>query len=97
MGAVTFALRFAFFSTISTDVLPQDVEKSLPYILPAALMAIIVPGVVLAGAAETPLRFLTPYLIGAIAGFAVGVFFPKRFWTIVLVAMTAFLIASVIL
>ncbi|MEU2792644.1 AzlD domain-containing protein [Streptomyces sp. NPDC007100] len=97
MGAVTFALRACFFGPLKPERLPGGVERALPYVMPAVLMAIIVPSVVLAKSPGTSLGPLSPYLIGALVGFAVGVFKKDNFFLVFASSIAAFAVAKILL
>jgi branched chain amino acid efflux pump len=98
MAAVTFATRFCFFGPVDPDRLPVHIERALPYVLPAVLMALIVPAIVFAppnpGAGP---EWLTPYLTGALAGFAVGVFKRDNFFLVFAVGVAAFAVTKLVL
>jgi branched-subunit amino acid transport protein len=97
MGAVTFALRFCFFGPLKPEGLPGGIERALPYVMPAVLMAIIVPSVVLAPAPDDGPGWLSPYLVGALVGFGVGVFKKDNFFLVFASAVAAFALAKFLL
>ncbi|CAL9610881.1 hypothetical protein SUDANB58_05632 [Streptomyces sp. enrichment culture] len=97
MGAVTFALRFCFFGPLKPERMPGGVERALPYVMPAVLMAIIVPSVLLAPAPGDGPGWLSPYLVGAVTGFAVGVFKKENFFLVFASAVASFALAKVLL
>ena len=96
MGVIVFALRFSFFAVPSGWQMPKAVERALPYVLPAVLMAMLVPGVVLSdsGAVRDPVY--GPYLIGVAAGFAVGIFKKDNFFLVFGASVVAFLVAKLV-
>ncbi|MFB0619268.1 AzlD domain-containing protein [Streptomyces sp. AGS-58] len=97
MGVVTFALRFCFFGPLRPERLPGGIERALPYVMPAVLMAIIVPSVVLAPAPAGAPGPLSPYLVGALTGFGVGVFKKDNFFLVFASAVASFALAKVLL
>lgn len=52
MGAVTYAIRLSVLVFISHHALPRLVREALRYLLPAVLVAIIVPAVLYVGEDE---------------------------------------------
>lgn len=97
MGVVTFALRFCFFGPLKPEQLPGGVERALPYVMPAVLMAIIVPSVVFTGTPGDGLGPLSPYLIGTVVGFGVGAFRKDSFFLVFASAVAAFAVAKILL
>ncbi|MCC9707702.1 AzlD domain-containing protein [Streptomyces sp. MNU76] len=97
MGAVTFALRFCFFGPLKPEQLPGGIERALPYVMPAVLMAIIVPSVILAPSPDDGPGWLSPYLVGALVGFGVGVFKKDNFFLVFASAVAAFALAKFLL
>ncbi|MDG4864728.1 AzlD domain-containing protein [Streptomyces sp. T-3] len=96
MGAVTFALRIAFFGPLRPEGISPRIEQSLPYVMPAVLMAIIVPSVLTAPAAESGPSWLTPYLVGALVGFAVGAFKRDSFFLVFASSVAAFVVTGLV-
>lgn len=92
-GAVTFAVRYALFGPIGPEHLPTRIRSTLPYVMPAVLMAIIVPSVVLAGEAGDP-KTVAPYLVGAVCGFTVGALKRDAFFLVFAVAMAGFMVTK---
>ncbi|MEU9132644.1 AzlD domain-containing protein [Kitasatospora sp. NPDC048540] len=90
MGAVTFALRFSFFGPLKPEKISPRIEQALPYVMPAVLMAIIVPSVLLAPPAERGPGWLTPYLVGALVGFGVGAVRRDNFFLVFACAVAGF-------
>lgn len=97
MGVIVFVLRFSFFAVPRTWTMPKLVERSLPYVLPAVLLSLLIPGVVLSddGAARVPIY--GPYLIGVVAGFTVGAFRKDNFFLVFGSSVVAFALAKVVL
>lgn len=96
MGAIVFVMRFSFFAVPRAWTMPPSVERALPYVLPAVLLAMLVPGVVLSddGAVRDPVY--GPYLIGVVAGFTVGAFRKDNFFLVFGASVLAFAAAKVV-
>ncbi|AYN39632.1 AzlD domain-containing protein [Streptomyces dangxiongensis] len=97
MGAATFALRFCFFGPLNAERMPARVEQALPYVMPAVLMAIIVPSVILAPSPGDGPGWLSPYLVGAGVGFGVGAVKKDNFFLVFASAVVAFALAKFLL
>jgi branched-subunit amino acid transport protein len=82
MGAIVFLLRFSFFAVPHDWTTPKLVEHALPYVLPAVLMALLIPGVVLSDDGFVREPIYGPYLIGVSAGFVVAVFRKDNFFLV---------------
>ncbi|MEU9075413.1 AzlD domain-containing protein [Kitasatospora sp. NPDC004745] len=93
-GAVTFAVRYALFGPIGPEHLPARIRSTLPYVMPAVLMAIIVPSVLLPGDGGGDLRTLAPYVGGAVCGFAMGAVKRDAFFLVFLVAMAGYVLTK---
>ncbi len=96
MGVIVFALRFSFFAVPPDWRMPRLVERALPYVLPAVLLALLVPGVVLTGEGTTRLPVYGPYLIGVLVGFAVGAKRKDNFFVVFFSSVLAFAAARVV-
>ncbi|GAA2496723.1 AzlD domain-containing protein [Streptomyces gobitricini] len=98
MGAVTFAVRIAFFGPLQPSSISPRIEQALPYVMPAVLMAIIVPSVLLAPKTDGggP-SWLTPYLVGALVGFAVGAVRRDSFFLVFASSVAAFALTGLAL
>ncbi|HEY0451885.1 AzlD domain-containing protein [Actinophytocola sp.] len=96
MGAIVFVMRFSFFAVPRAWTMPKVVERALPYVLPAVLLSMLVPGIVLSddGAARVPIY--GPYLIGVVAGFAVGAIKKDNFFLVFGSSVLAFAVAKVV-
>ena len=96
MGVIVFVMRFSFFAVPPERKMPRLVERSLPYVLPAVLLAMLVPGIVLTdeGAVRAPVY--GPYLIGVVAGFAVGTVKKDNFFLVFGSSVLAFAVAKVV-
>lgn len=97
MGVVTFALRFCFFGPLKPERMPSSIERALPYVMPAVLMAIIVPSVVLAESPDSGTGWLSPYVVGALVGFGVGAVKKDNFFLVFASAIAAFALAKLLL
>ncbi|MER7753330.1 AzlD domain-containing protein [Kitasatospora sp. NPDC097643] len=93
-GAVTFAVRYALFGPIGPEHLPARIRSTLPYVMPAVLMAIIVPSVLMPDGAGGDLTAVAPYLGGAVCGFAVGAFRKNAFFLVFAVSMAGFVLTK---
>ncbi len=77
MAVVTFSIRYILLAFSGRFSLPESIERTLRYVPPAVLTAIIVPAVVIhEGSWDISLdnAYLPAAVIAAIAGFI----FPKR-------------------
>ncbi|QGV80136.1 AzlD domain-containing protein [Streptomyces ficellus] len=97
MGAVTFAVRVAFFGPLEPSSISPRIERALPYVMPAVLMAIIVPSVLLAPKTGGGPSWLTPYLVGALVGFAVGAVRRDSFFLVFACSVAAFALTGLAL
>lgn len=97
MGVIVFVLRFSFFAIPAGATMPRIVERSLPYVLPAVLLSMLIPGALLAddGGLRTPVY--GPYLIGVVAGFAVGAVKKDNFFLVFGASVLAFALAKMVL
>jgi branched-subunit amino acid transport protein len=96
MGVITFILRFSFFAVPGDWAMPKPIERAQPYVLPAVLMALLVPGVVLSqqGSVRTPVY--GPYLLGIAAGFVVATVRKDNFFLVFGVSVAAFVAAKLV-
>jgi branched-subunit amino acid transport protein len=97
MGVIVFVMRFSFFAIPHDWTMPRLVERSLPYVLPAVLLAMLVPGVVLSDEGSVRVPVYGPYLIGVAAGFAVGAVRKDSFFLVFGSSVLAFAVAKVVL
>lgn len=96
MGAIVFAMRFSFFVMPREWKMPPRLQRALPYVLPAVLLSMLIPGVVLDD--DGAVRVLwNPYLIGVVAGFAVGAVKKDNFFLVFGSSVVAFALAKVVL
>jgi branched-subunit amino acid transport protein len=89
MALVTFGIRYSMFAVAGRMTFPARLEKSLRYVPPAVLTAIIVPAVLIPTGDEVMVSYTNPYLVAALIAFAVGWFSKNLLLTIVL-GMIAF-------
>jgi branched-subunit amino acid transport protein len=95
MGAIVFVMRFSFFA-MPQNAMPGQVRRGLYYVLPAVLMSLVVPAVLLDAQGDfRPVG--NPYLIGAAAGVGVGAWRPKNFFLIFGASVLTFAFAKAIL
>jgi branched-subunit amino acid transport protein len=97
MGVIVFAMRFSFFAVPRDWAMPEQVQRALPYVLPAVLLAMLVPGIVLSDAGAVRVPVVGPYLIGVLAGFAVGAVRKDNFFLVFGASVVAFAVAKVVL
>lgn len=90
MALVTFGIRYIMFPISGRFRFPELFEKSLSYVPPVVLTAIIVPSVLMPTGDSLNLKLTNPYLIGAIAACIVGGVFKNLLLTIV-ISMAVFL------
>lgn len=96
MGVIVFALRFSFFALPQNATMPRIVGRALYFVLPAVLMAMVFPAVLLdADGALRPAA--NPYLIGAAVGIGVGAVKRDNFFLIFGASVVAFALAKVVL
>ena len=95
MAVVTFGIRYIMFPISGRVQFHPMFERSLGYVPPAVLSAIIVPSILMP-TGEVNLNLTNPYLIGAAAACIVGWFYKNLLLTIV-VSMFIFLGAQWIL
>lgn len=90
MVLVTFPIRYTMFAMSERVEFPKPLARSLRYVPPAVLAAIVVPAVLIPTGSSVNLSYTNARLIGAIAAFIVGWFSQNLLLTIVL-GMFAFL------
>ncbi|MGP4104671.1 AzlD domain-containing protein [Nonomuraea sp. KM90] len=96
MGVIVFVLRFSFFAMPKDWTVPVMLERSLFYVLPAVLMGMLIPGVLLTAGGEFRAP-LNPYMIGAAVGFGVAAFRRNNFFLVFGSSVAAFALAKVVL
>ena len=89
MMLVTFSIRYSMFVVAGRMTFPARLERSLRYVPPAVLTAIIVPAVLIPSGDNMVVSYTNPYLVAALVAFAVGWFSKNLLLTIVL-GMIAF-------
>ncbi len=90
MLIVTFSLRYMMIPISGKFSLPKLMERSLAYVPPAVLTAIIVPAVFMPTGEGIRFSLDNPYLIGAIGASIVG-WFTKNLLLTIIVSMAIFL------
>ncbi len=96
MGAIVFVMRFSFFAAPREWTMPKLLERSLPYVLPAVLLSLLIPGVLLSEEGSLRAPVYGPYLIGVVAGFAVGAWRKDNFFLVFGSSVVAFAVAKVV-
>lgn len=64
-GLATFAMRYVFIGLFGKIAIPETLERSLRYIAPAILAALVLPAVL---APDGSVALLNPYLFASIIG-----------------------------
>lgn len=72
MAGVTFLIRYIMHPASGRMEFPELLERTLAYVPPAVLTAIILPAIVFPSGQTPSVSFENPYLIGGIGAFAVG-------------------------
>lgn len=83
MALVTYLIRYIMFPLSGYIRFPRILERSLEFVPPAVLSAIIFPSVLMPQQATVDFSPQNPYLVGAIGAFLVGWFFKNILTTIV--------------
>ncbi|MGK7913209.1 MAG: AzlD domain-containing protein [Synechococcus sp.] len=81
MACVTFLIRYGILGISHRVQLPSRLLRSLNYLPPAVLMAIVVPAVFVDGD-RLSIGFGNPRLIGAIAALSIGLWRKNLLFTI---------------
>jgi len=89
MFVVTFGVRFVLLARAHKVTMPSYVEQALKYVPVAVLTAIITP-MVLMPSGEMSLSLDNPWLLGALAAFAVGIYRQQQLLTIVVGVLVFF-------
>ncbi|RBO82769.1 AzlD domain-containing protein [Marinomonas aquiplantarum] len=89
MFVVTFGIRFVLLARAHKVTMPSYVEQALKYVPVAVLTAIITP-MVLMPSGEMSLSLDNPWLLGALAAFAVGIYRQQQLLTIVVGVLVFF-------
>lgn len=91
MFVVTFLVRFLPFGLADSLRIPPALERSLRFVPPAVLMAIVFPAVLMPKG-ELQITWQNPHLIGALVALGVGVWKSQLLLTIV-TGMAAFFLS----
>ncbi len=83
MMAVTFSIRYIMFPLSGKIRFPDILERSLRYVPPAVLSAIIFPCVFMPDSKNLDLSLENAYLVGAVAAVTAGWFSKHLLFTIV--------------
>ncbi|AEF54916.1 AzlD domain-containing protein [Marinomonas posidonica] len=89
MFVVTFGVRFVLLARAHKVTMPDYVERALKYMPVAVLTAIITP-MVLMPSGEMDVSLDNPWLLGALAAFAVGIYRQHQLLTIVIGVLVFF-------
>ncbi len=89
MFVVTFGVRFVLLARAHKVTMPDYVERALKYVPVAVLTAIITP-MVLMPSGEMDVSLDNPWLLGALAAFAVGIYRQHQLLTIVIGVLVFF-------
>ncbi|MEP3351298.1 MAG: AzlD domain-containing protein [Marinomonas sp.] len=92
MFVVTFGVRFVLFARAHKVVMPVFVERALKFVPVAVLTAIITPMVFMTES-QVNISLNNPWLVGAFAAFAVGIWRQHQLLTI-FVGVAVFFIAK---
>ncbi|MGL6236153.1 MAG: AzlD domain-containing protein [Segniliparus sp.] len=96
MGLVAFALRFSFLASPQNKPSSALFQRALYYVLPSVLVALIAQEVFIDG--QGALRsFPNPYLLGAAAGFSVGIVKRQGFFLVFGLSVAVFALAKAFL
>ncbi len=90
MAAVTFGIRYIMFPISGKFEFPPLFKRSLGYVPPAVLSAIIIPSILMPNGNTLNFSISNPYIIGAAAACIVGWIYKNLLLTIV-VSMAIFL------
>jgi branched-subunit amino acid transport protein len=72
MAAITFLIRYAMFALAGRLEIPALVSRTLRFVPPAVLSAIILPSVLMPRGAGLELQLGSPHLAGALVALVVG-------------------------
>ena len=72
MAGVTFFIRYIMHPASGRMAFPKLLERTLAYVPPAVLTAIILPAIFFPSGKSALVPLENPYLIGGIGAFAVG-------------------------
>ena len=72
MAAITFLIRYAMFAAAGRFQIPALVSRTLRFVPPAVLSAIIVPAVLMPGGKGLDLGLGNPQIAGALVALLVG-------------------------
>lgn len=90
MAAVTFLIRYIMHPVSGRMAFPKFLERSLAYVPPAVLTAIIVPAVIFPSGGGPEISLNNPYLVGAAGAIVIG-WLTRNLLTTIVVSMCIFL------
>lgn len=96
MFFVTFFVRYILFAFAGRIQVPDVLQRSLAYVPPAVLTAIIVPSVLIPSGDQIQLNFDNAYLVAAVAAIAVG-FWKQNLLLTIVIGMVSFLLWGLII
>jgi len=83
MAAVTYLVRYGLLPLSARVRFSADVQRSLGYVPPAVLTAIVVPAVLQPDGQGLQIAWSNPYLVGAVFTAAIGLLSKNLLLTIV--------------
>jgi branched-subunit amino acid transport protein len=90
MAGVTFLIRYVMHPASGRMAFPKLLERTLTYVPPAVLTAIILPSIIFPSGQAPMASYENPYLIGGIGAFIVG-WWTKNLLTTIVAGMGIFL------
>ena len=96
MFLVTFAIRYILLPLSGRFRLPPGIQRTLKFVPPAVLTAIVVPVVVMPDGHHLQLSPSNPYLVGAICTVLIG-WFSKNLLVTIVGGMASFAICQWVL
>jgi branched-subunit amino acid transport protein len=90
MAGVTFLIRYVMHPASGRMAFPKLLERTLTYVPPAVLTAIILPAIIFPSGQAPMVSYENPYLIGGIGAFIVG-WWTKNLLTTIVAGMGIFL------
>ena len=89
MALVTFIARYLMFGVARYVAFPRRLVRTLRYMPPAVLTAIIVPAVLMPAGQAVSLSYSNAYLVGGLAAFCVG-WLSRNIWLTLPLGLLAF-------
>jgi len=72
MAAITLGIRYAMFAAAGRFEIPAAVSRTLRFVPPAVLSAIILPAILIPAGEELQLHIGSPHMAGALVALVVG-------------------------